>query len=755
MKRIGLVVVGALCASAAFCDFAAYVDPFVGTTATGHTTPAAAYPFGMVQAGPTTGTITWQYCSGYRYEDKAVSGYALTALSGTGFCEYNELQVLPFSGDVRKLPMTSVIDKTTEKAEPGYYAVKQPEDGVSVEIAAAKRAAIYRFRWDKGGRSKVLVNLPYGNGQEAGNQFAGSHDGQVTKLGDRRIEGEHFRTGCIMRRRIAFALEFSRPWTACEELPKERPDELPRYVLSFDLKDSEALLLKSAFSINSPDAARRNLVSLIPAWDFDGVRDRTRAAWNEVLSRSVCEGTNDQKRNWYTSLYHLYFQPNDYSDAGEKPYYTTLSLWDTFRACHPWYSIVTPEVNVGAVDSFMRHYKTFGRLPVMSYGGMNFDCMIGNHSVPVIVDAFLKEVQVGSRSRTKDVQSSALQLSTTTTTNSWESIYAAIKNTLTQAHPGKPKENWDVYDKYGYFPYDRIDGEGVSRTFECAYDDWCAAQMAKGLGKTDDYVFFMKRAQNWKNVFDSSIGFARGKSADAKWREPFDPFAFGHGAGRDNDFTEGNAFQYTWHVMHDVDGLVAAMGGREAALKKLEALFTADATAAGAPPDVTGLIGQYVHGNEPSHHVIYLFSLLGRPDLTAKYVRKVFDRFYLPKIDGLCGNDDCGQMSAWYLFSAMGFYPFNPCGGEYVIGAPQVPRVTLWVCSPSSKSESENGIVNIHSTTTTSNYNFFTVIAKNLSKENKYVKSVTLNGKSIADWKIRHEDIVNGGELVFEMGNAK
>ena len=679
MRRLILFALSFCAALTTKGDPAAYVDPFVGTTATGHTTPAAAYPFGMVQAGPTTGTITWQYCSGYRYEDKAVSGYALTALSGTGFCEYNELQVLPFSGDVRKLPMTSVIDKTTEKAEPGYYAVKESEDGVSVEIAAAKRAAICRFAWEKGHQAKVLVNLPYGNGQEAGDQFAGSHDGKVTKFGDRRIEGEHFRTGCIMRRRIAFALEFSRPWTACEELPKSKPDELPRYVLSFDFKDGEALLLKSAFSINSPDAARRNLVSSIPAWDFDGVRDRTRAAWNEVLSRSVCEGTNDQKRNWYTSLYHLYFQPNDYSDADEKPYYTTLSLWDTFRACHPWYSIVMPEVNAGAVDSFMRLYKTFGRLPVMSYGGMNFDCMIGNHSVPVIVDAFLKEVQVGSRSRTKDVKNSTVGLPPTTSTNTWESVYAAIKNTLTQAHPGKPKENWDVYDKYGYFPYDRIFGESVSRTFECAYDDWCAAQMAKGLGKTDDSAFFMKRAGYWKNVFDSSTGFARGKSTDGKWREPFDPFAFGHGAGRDNDFTEGNAFQYSWHVMHDVDGLVAAMGGRKAALKKLEALFTADATAAGAPPDVTGLIGQYVHGNEPSHHVIYLFSLLGRPDLTAKYVREVFDRFYLPKIDGLCGNDDCGQMSAWYLFSAMGFYPFNPCGGEYVIGAPQVPAAQVKV----------------------------------------------------------------------------
>ena len=716
-------------------DLADFVDPFVGTAGTGHTTPAAAFPFGMVQAGPTTGTLSWRYCSGYQYEDKSVTGYALTALSGTGFCEYNELQILPFSGPVRGLPMTSTIDKAGERAEPGYYAARQVDDGVSVEIAVAKRAAFYRFTWDKGREPRVLVNLPYGNGQWEGDQLAGSHDGKIMRLGGGIIEGEHFRTGCIMRRKIAFALEFDRPWTKCEELPKKKPDELPRYVLSFDIPPGKSLFLKAAFSVTSSEAARRNLVSSIPDWDFAGVKTAARTAWNDVLSRSECEGSDEQKRNWYTALYHLYFQPNDYSDSDDGgPRYTTLSFWDTFRAAQPWYSMVTPEISQGVVDSCLRHFKTFGRLPEMSYGGMSFDCMIGTHSVPVVVDWFLKE-------------GNGKQGTGNWERGYWLAAYEQIKDTLTKPHRGRDKERWDILDKYGYYPFDKIKGESVSRTLECAYDDWCAGVMAQKLGEWGtgngerdeslkaDVEFFFRRSENWRNVFDVSSGFVRGRSAEGAWRTPFDPYAFGHGAGRDNDFTEGNAFQYSWHVMHDADGLVAMMGGREAALKRLESLFAASDVTGGAPPDVTGLIGQYVHGNEPSHHVIYFFTLLGRQDLTAKYIREVFDRFYLPKPDGLCGNDDCGQMSAWYLFSAMGFYPFNPCGGEYVIGAPQVPEARIRL--------GERGMGN--------GEREFKVIAKNLSRENKYVKSVTLNGKPVTDWRIRHADITSGGELVFEM----
>ena len=321
----------------------------------------------------------------------------------------------------------------------------------------------------------------------------------------------------------------------------------------------------------------------------------------------------------------------------------------------------------------------------------------------------------------------------------WESAYQQIKETLTKKHEGRIKENWDLYDKYGYYPFDKIRGESVSRTMECAYDDWCAGVMAEKLGHKEDAAFFFKRSAYWKNVFDPSLGMVRGKDTKGNWREPYDPYALGHGANRANDFTEGNAFQYSWHVMQDVPGLVAAMGGKAKFVAKLDSLFKAPSKTGGMGEvlDVTGLIGQYVHGNEPSHHVIYFYPQVGHPEKAAERIREVFDKFYLPKPDGLCGNDDCGQMSAWYLFSAMGFYPFNPCGGEYVIGAPQVPKAQVKV-----KGEGEQ-------------WNLCTVVARGLSKENKYVKSVTLNGKPITDWMIRHADIVKGGELVFEMGPAE
>ena len=334
----------------------------------------------------------------------------------------------------------------------------------------------------------------------------------------------------------------------------------------------------------------------------------------------------------------------------------------------------------------------------------------------------------------------------------WLDAYAQIKDTLTKPHEGRTKEQWDLLDKYGYYPFDKVERESVTRTMECAYDDWCAGVMARKLGELftnrnchncsqiananveglrADAEFFFKRSENWRNVFDSSMRLVRGKDSKGEWRTPFNPYRIGHLAGEPNDFTEGNAFQYTWHVMQNPYGLIAAMGGRAAFVEKLDSLFSAPSVGKdqGGCPDVTGLIGQYVHGNEPSHHVIYFYTLAGHPEKAADRIREICDKFYLPKPDGLCGNDDCGQMSAWYLFSAMGLYPFNPCGGEYVIGAPQLPRVTLRL--PGGKR--------------------FVVVAKNLSKRNMYVKSVTLNGKTLVDWKIHHEDIMRGGELVFEM----
>ncbi|MBR2941144.1 MAG: glycoside hydrolase family 92 protein, partial [Kiritimatiellae bacterium] len=482
------------------------------------------------------------------------------------------------------------------------------------------------------------------------------------------------------------------------------------------------------------DAAKANLAAA--ADGFDAARQAARRAWTDVFSRALVTGTDDQKRNFYTALYHLCLQPNDISDAAEgRPFYSTFSCWDTFRAAGPLYTVLMPERAAAFVDSLLAQGKITGYLPIWTLCGVENQCMIGTHSIPMIVDWFLKSEEALSRPlRNAEKSSSAAGGQEPASPLYWESAYRQIKDTLTKAHPGRTKENWDLYDKYGYYPFDKIRGESVSRTYECAYDDWCAGVMAEKLGHKEDAAFFFKRASNWKNVFDPSVGFARGRDSQGNWRTPFSPFALGHDNRRANDFTEGNAWHYTWHVMQDPEGLIAALGGRVKFAEKLASLFVQPEKTddSGFVADATGLIGQYAHGNEPSHHAIYFFPYVGRGDLTAKYVREVFDRFYLPRPDGLCGNDDCGQMSAWYLFSAMGFYPFNPCGGDYVLGAPQVPEVVLEVGKRTPVR--------------------FVITARNLSKENKYVKSVTLNGKPLAGFILKHADILAGGTLVFEMG---
>ena len=722
MKVHALIGVGLLCGASARADLAEFVNPFVGTDATGHTFPAACCPLGLVQAGPDTGNAGWEHCSGYVWAKDAISGFSQTHLNGTGCPDLGDVRLLPFVGD--RIADSLPFRHADEVAAPGFYSVKMDGGRVSAEVAAAEHAAIYRFAYSGEGRRRLLVDPLWGMGGDPAERILG---GEVSVTDRTGVVGQVHAKRWV-ERRYAFTIAFSRPFASVEELPRGPGERLSRFAFDFDLKPDETLTVKVALSCGTPDAARRNLVAEIPGWDFDAVKDAARQKWNAVLGKAVAEGTDEQKRNWYTSLYHLYIQPNNVADAGGKPFYSTFSCWDTFRAAGPLYTILSPDKAAEFVDSMLEQGKKTGYLPIWTLWGEENQCMIGTHSVPMIVDWFLKEREEGKGKREKgrgDVY--------------WENAYNQIKETLTKRHEGRIKENWDLYDRYGYYPFDKIKGESVSRTLECAYDDWCAAQMAKKLGKEGDYALFMKRASNWRNVFDPSVGLVRGRDSKGNWREPFEPFALGHGADVANDFTEGNSYQYTWHVMQDPEGLIAASGGKEVFVRRLERLFTLPSKVEGAGfvSDVSGLIGQYAHGNEPSHHVVYFFALAGRPDLTAKYVRRVFDEFYLPKPDGLCGNDDCGQMSAWYLFSAMGFYPFNPCGGEYVLGAPQVEKVTLY-CSPSP-----------------STFTSFTVMAKNLSKECKYVKSVTLNGKPVTNWRIFHADIMKGGELVFEMTDRR
>ena len=681
-------------------DPLAYVDPFIGTAGNGHTTPAAAYPFGMVQAGPDTGRDGWAYCSGYQHGDTRILRFSQTHLSGTGCSDDGDLGLLPFVGGTVPLTNGVACVKATEKASPGFYAVSL-EGGVDVEVVATERTALYRIR-SANGPARLLLDPTWAFGRVVGSK--------VRPREGRRIVGHLAREGWV-RREYFFAVELSHEPVAEERIETPGYGLPPKSVYDFALKPGEPLLVKVSLSISSLAGATRNLAAELPDWDFDAVRARTEAKWRALLGRVEAEGPRERLVALYTSLYHLCFQPNVITDVGEKPLYSTFSTWDTFRAAHPLYTILCPEYVMPFVDSMMWHADRNGHLPIWTLWKEDNQCMIGTHGVPVAIDAYLKGFPVDA-----------------------ERLFAQVKRSLAEPHV-RWKEDWDLLDRYGYYPFDIIRGESVSRTLECAYDDWCAGRLAERLGKADDAAFFFRRAANWKNVFDPTTGFARGRDTKGAWRTPFDPFALGHGSESDNDFTEGNAFQYTWHVMQDPEGLIAAMGGAEAFERRLDALFKAPERIDGKDcvVDISGLIGQYVHGNEPSHHVLYFYPLIGRPEKAAARIGEIFERFYGTTPDGLCGNDDCGQMSAWYVFSALGFYPFNPCGGEYIIGAPQVEKVTLH-CSPSSSSSPT-----------------FTVIAKNLSKENKYVKSVTLNGKPITDWRIRHEDIVKGGELRFVM----
>jgi predicted alpha-1,2-mannosidase len=389
-------------------------------------------------------------------------------------------------------------------------------------------------------------------------------------------------------------------------------------------------------------------------------------------------------------------------------YYSTFSLWDTFRAAHPLYTLITPKQESDFVNSMLLHAENYGILPIWALWGKETYCMIGNHGVPPVVEACLKDLPGIDQ----------------------EKAYQLVKQSLTGYNR---KYDWKMYDQYGYFPFDLVKEESVSRTLECGYDDYCAALLAKKLNKPDDYAFFMKRSAYYKNLFDPESKLVRGKDSKGQWRSPFNTFALSHAGTAGGDYTEGNAWQYTWHVPQDVEGLTELLGGKEAFITKLDSLFLLEdrAESAGFTGDVTGLIGQYAQGNEPSHHVIYLYSLLGKRERTAELVREVFDKFYQPKPDGLCGNDDCGQMSAWYIFSALGFYPVNTVNGEYVLGAPQIPQATIRLADNKT----------------------FTVIANGLSEKNKYVKSVKLNGVELTASVITYNQIIAGGTLEFEMTN--
>jgi len=726
MKKISILFVLIACVllscmnvNNAISSVLKYVDPFVGTTYTGHTFPGAAYPFGMMQPGPQTGNFEWEYCAGYKYEDKLIWGFSQNRLNGTGVTDMGDILIMPFSGTPRS-DFKSKYSKDTEVASPGYYAVSLSDNQVDVRLTCSPRVAIHNYVF-KADNPSVYIDFQSGN--------AGNENQYNTRVLSADIKAENNKTitGKIrvnnwVERDLCFVIQFDKPFTSADTIKGNSLNKAPKIVYHFDLGNGKELNAKVAFSLVSIEGAKNNLTAEVNHFDFDKVKEAVEAEWSRYLSRIQIEGSDEQKKNFYTSLYHLMIQPNNIADVDGKyrgpdnniyksesgTYYSTFSLWDTFRAAHPLYTIITPERVAGMVNSMLEHSLVQGFLPIWALWGKENYCMIGNHAVPVIVDACLKNF--------KGIDQ--------------EKAYQQIKTSLMKPHLNS---EWDIYDQYGYFPFDLIKVESVSKTQEFSFDNYCAAQLAKKLNKTNDYHFFLNRSNYYKNLFDAQTKLIRGKDSKGKWRTPFDKLTISHASTIGGDFTEGNAWQYTWQVQHDMKGLMELMGGKDAFLTKLDSLFAmaSNVKGEGFVGDVTGLIGQYAHGNEPCHHVAYFYSLAGKQWRTEEIIRQIFDLFYKPKPDGLCGNDDCGQMSAWYIFSALGFYPVNPVSGEYVLGAPQIPKATIQL--PGNKK--------------------FTMIAKNISKENKYVQSVKLNGVDIKNQVITHGQIVNGGILEFMMTN--
>ncbi len=683
-----------------------YANPFVGAADAGHCMPGASFPFGMIQAGPQSGNCSWDYTGGYQYKDTVIQGFSQTRINGTGCPDLGDLLILPFSNDIGEY--ASTYDKKSEVAQPGYYKVYLNEAGAKAEMTATPHVAIHHYVFNDPAKARVLIDFQNGITGDSTSFHNFVLDSRQSFDSEKTISG-YAHTKMWVERYYYYHIEFSKPYRVKEILPFRNTNEKAhRYVLEFDMGGNDQLYVKIALSSKSVEGAKENMAAEINDFDFTSAKRAAHKEWEKYLSKIIIDGTREQKDIFYTSMYHLFIQPNNIADVSNPPFYSTLSLWDTYRAAHPLYTIIAPEKVNDIVNSMLHQYDLQGFLPIWSLWGIENYCMIGNHSVPVIVDAYLKGFKGFDAER----------------------AYYAIKKSLTT---NLPKTNCTVYDKYGYYPFDIVKNESVSRTLECSYDDYCAAQFAKALGKESDYQFFINRSTFYKNVFDPSTSLMRAKDSKGNWRTPFDKFVLSHDSTCGGDYTEGNAWQYSWHVQQDIDGLVNLMGGKEAFANKLDTLFSLNHTVgnAGFSKDVTGLIGQYAHGNEPSHHVAYLYALAGKPYKTQEMVHKICKTMYQDRYDGLCGNDDCGQMSAWYVFSSLGFYPVNPCGGEYVLGAPQLPEAKL----------------------TLANGKTFKIEAVNYSPDNIYVKKITLDGAEYKGNTISHSRILEGGTLKFYMSD--
>lgn len=612
-----------------------FVDPMIGTAGSGHTFPGPCRPFGLVQPSPDTGNGSWKYCSGYSGEDHVIRRFSQTHLNGTGQAGLGDVGLLPFLGEMPSAlsELCATFRKENERAVLGKYEVKL-DDGTRVEIASGRRLAHYRITFPEGRRGKILLDFPYGLYRQADYLPLLTTSCIVERVSVSKLEGANH-SEIFAPRDIYYVVGFDPSPSCITELPHRSTDKGPHYIAEFF--SGGTVEIKIALSSRSLEGARKNFAAEA-AIEFDCRVAETVDEWDGYLSRISFDGRSpNEKKSVATALYRLFIQPNVISDVDEKPRYSTFSLWDTFRDAHPLYEKLVPELVVPFVESFLDHYDRWGYLPRWELWGRETNCMIGSHAVPVIVSAY----QHGFRGF--DV----------------EKAYTAVKATLTnEERPGSGKvyprrTEWRIYDQYGYFPFDIVSRESVSRTLECSYDDFCAAQFARALGKSEDALFFERRSWSFTNLFDRMTLCFRGKDSHGNWRTPFDSAD----VTATPDYTEGSALQYSWYVLHRPEWLMEAMGGRPAFESRMDAFF-AGTLCSGSPrnntQDVTGIIGDYAHGNEPCHHIPALYRFVDTPEKERAIVKRIMNDFYRPLPDGLCGNDDCGQMSAWYLSRKLG-----------------------------------------------------------------------------------------------------
>ena len=763
MKIISLIVISAFAQIMVLgqrsANFVRYVNPLIGTQKMGHTYPGATVPFGSVQLSPDTdeqphningkyNKDAYKYCAGYQYDDREIVGFSHTHFSGTGHSDLGDFLVMPSIGPLQLEPgerndakngFRSKFSHANETAEAGYYKVLLEDDNILAEMTATTRVGFHQYTFPKSENAHIILDLMHGiydYGDKNVWTFARVEN-------DHTIVGYRQTNGWARTRMVYFAMQFSKPFTSygfknfgkedykgfwrkfdqTKNFPEFAGKQIRAY-FDFKTEKNEKIKIKFALSPVSTDGAISNLKSEISDWDFERVKSEARAVWNKELSKiSVTTLDEGEMVNFYTALYHTFLSPTVYMDTDGQykgidqnvhrtngfTNYTTFSLWDTYRALHPFLNIIQPKRNRDMAASMMAHYdqSVHKMLPVWSHYANENWCMIGYHSVSVLADAIVKDNLTGP--------------------DAMKALDASVQTAKTKYYDGL-----EYYMKMGWVPEDK-NSSSVSKTLEYAYDDWAIAQAAKKLGRKDIYSEFMKRAENWKNVYDPSIGFMRPKMSDGKFREKFDVLST-----HDQGFIEGNAWNYSLYVPHDPDGMIAMMGGKQKFTAHLDQLFTMHLPDEffAETEDITreGIIGNYVHGNEPAHHAVYLYNWTDDPWKTQDRVRMILKNQYRPTPDGLGGNDDCGQMSAWYLFSALGFYPVAPGSDQYALGSPVIKTAVLKL---------ENGRT-------------LTIEAKDQSDKNVYVHKVVVNGQPLKRNYVTHAEIMNGGRITFHMSeNAR